>query len=204
MTASGLTATRKASVQRGRTSTPPPSLPLTPTLSPSAGARGKPTYCRRSSLSPAEGERVGVRGPAVVLTRCARSTGSGLPGKQDSPGWLHSNGWPRRHPIPLWCAFRSVRSPETLGDGNQIVRLNLEHLVTLVLGHRPAIDFDDLLLPILRTLNNDFPGLAGAGVPAGQRDGLQQVRAAHWQERGKRPGCAPDRAQSPWTCYTPG
>jgi hypothetical protein len=56
----------------GRISTRPPVFPLTPTLSPSAGARGKPTYCRRSSLSPAEGERVGVRGPAVVLTRCAR------------------------------------------------------------------------------------------------------------------------------------
>ncbi len=45
--------------------------PLTPTLSPSAGARGKSTYCRRSSLAPAEGERVGVRGLAVVLTGCA-------------------------------------------------------------------------------------------------------------------------------------
>jgi hypothetical protein len=37
-------------------------LPLTPTLSPSEGARGKTKHCRPSSLAPSEGERVGVRG----------------------------------------------------------------------------------------------------------------------------------------------
>ena len=43
--------------------------PLTPALSPAAGARGKPTYCQRSSLAPAAGERAGVRGELVVASR---------------------------------------------------------------------------------------------------------------------------------------
>ena len=93
---------KRSSTGSGRSSRPPPILPLTPTLSPSAGARGKPTdcrrsslspaegervgvrgksaYCRRSSLAPAEGERVGVRGLAVVLTGCARVAGDGVRG----------------------------------------------------------------------------------------------------------------------------
>jgi len=48
--------------------------PLTPALSPSAGEREKESDFLRgrgSSLSPAEGERAGVRGPLLVLSRCA-------------------------------------------------------------------------------------------------------------------------------------
>ena len=46
-------------------------FPLTPTLSPSAGAREDRRQYVDFPLAPAEGERVGVRGELVVVPRYA-------------------------------------------------------------------------------------------------------------------------------------
>ena len=59
--------------------------PLTPALSPSAGARGQTNGWRRFSLAPAEGERAGVRGKMAVVTYWAGMRAETVWGRSRQP-----------------------------------------------------------------------------------------------------------------------
>ena len=90
--------TSRLSVIKKRRISTVPRCPLTPAFSPSEGERGSLSLCsdwRRFSLSPAEGERAGVRGNEValslVVSRCTPPLQQKVLESSRGPGKKHPN-----------------------------------------------------------------------------------------------------------------